>query len=184
MPRTGSPVTRDQPQVLITADAIAAKVAELGRRIAHDYAGRQPFLLVGVLKGSFIFLADLARQIPIPHAVDFIALSSYGKGTTRTDEVRLMMDLRETIAGTHVLIVEDIVDTGHTLAYLVRLLGARQPASLETCTLVRKPTRHEVDVHLDYVGFDIPDRWVVGYGLDYADQCRTLPYIGYVEPPC
>ena len=169
--------------VLIPTDAIAAKVAELAQRIARDYAARQPLLLVGVLKGSFIFLADLARQIPIPHAVDFIALSSYGKGTTRTDEVRLLMDLREPIAGTHVLIVEDIVDPGHPLAYLVRLLGARQPASLQTCTLVRKPERHEVDVHLDYVGFDIPDKWVVGYGLDYGDHYRTLPYIGYVEPP-
>jgi hypoxanthine phosphoribosyltransferase len=176
-------MVQGQPEVLISAHAIAAKVAELGRRIAHDYAGRQPLLLVGVLKGSFIFLADLARQIPIPHAVDFIALSSYGKGTTRTDEVRLMMDLRETIAGKHVLVVEDIVDTGHTLAYLLRLLGARQPASLKTCTLVQKPARREVDVHLDYVGFEIPDKWVVGYGLDYADQYRTLPYIGYVEPP-
>jgi hypoxanthine phosphoribosyltransferase len=177
-------MVQGQPQVLISADAIAAKVAELGARIARDYATRrEPLLLVGVLKGSFIFLADLARQIPIPHAVDFIALSSYGKTTTRTDEVRLMMDLRETVAGKHVLVVEDIVDTGHTLAYLLRLLDARQPASLKTCTLVEKPARREVDVPLDYVGFEIPDKWVVGYGLDYADQYRTLPYIGCVEPP-
>ncbi len=170
------------PAVLIPTEAIAAKVAELAARIARDYAARQPLLLVGVLKGSFIFLADLARQLALPHAVDFIALSSYGKTAQRTDEVRLLMDLRETIAGTHVLVVEDIVDTGHTLAYLLRVLGARQPASLATCTLVHKPARREVDVPLDYVGFEIPDKWVVGYGLDYADQYRTLPYIGYVEP--
>ena len=171
-----------QPTVLIPADAIAAKVAEIGSRIERDYAAREPLLLVGVLKGSFIFLADLARRIAIPHTVDFIALSSYPHADRRSDEVRFLMDLREPIAGKHVLVVEDIVDTGHTLAYLLRLLEARQPASLETCTLVHKPARREVTVPLDYVGFEIPDKWVVGYGLDYADQFRTLPYIGYVEP--
>ena len=171
-----------RPDVLIPADAIATKVAELGARIAHDYAERRPLLLVGVLKGSFIFLADLARQIALPHAVDFIALSSYGAGTQRTGEVRLLMDLKETVADKHVLVVEDIVDTGHTLAYLLRVLQARQPASLATCALVHKPARREVSVSLDYLGFEIPDRWVVGYGLDYAEQYRTLPYIGYVEP--
>lgn len=175
------PQTRLEP--LITADAIATKVAELGARLAQDYAERQPLLLVGVLKGSFIFLADLARQLAIPHAVDFIALSSYPHADKRSDEVRLLMDLREPIGGKHVLIVEDIVDTGHTLAYLLRILQARQPASLKTCTLVHKPARCEVSVPLDYVGFEIPDRWVVGYGLDYADQYRTLPYIGYLEKP-
>ena len=175
------PQTRLEP--LITANAIATKVAELGARLAQDYAERQPLLLVGVLKGSFIFLADLARQLAIPHAVDFIALSSYPHADKRSDEVRLLMDLREPIGGKHVLIVEDIVDTGHTLAYLLRILQARQPASLKTCTLVHKPARCEVSVPLDYVGFEIPDRWVVGYGLDYADQYRTLPYIGYLEKP-
>lgn len=169
--------------VLIPADAIAQKVAELGARISQDYERRRPLLLIGVLKGSFIFLADLSRRISIPHAVDFIALSSYGNATKSTGEVRLILDLRQAIAGKHVLIVEDIVDTGHTLAYLTHILGARQPASLETCTLVHKPSRREVDVKLGYVGFEIPDKWVVGYGLDYADQFRTLPYIGYVEPP-
>lgn len=170
------------PEVLIPADTIAQKVAELAARISHDYARRQPLLLIGVLKGSFIFLADLSRRLTVPHSVDFIALSSYGNATTSSGEVRLMMDLRQTIAGKHVLVVEDIVDTGHTLAYLLRILRARQPASLETCTLVHKPSRREVEVKLDYLGFDIPDKWVVGYGLDYADQFRTLPYIGYVEP--
>ncbi len=171
------------PEVLIPTDAIAQKVAELGARISHDYARRQPLLLIGVLKGSFIFLADLSRRITIPHAVDFIALSSYGDATKSTGEVRLIMDLRQAIAGKHVLIVEDIVDTGHTLAYLTHILGAREPASLQTCALVHKPSRREVEVKLDYIGFEIPDKWVVGYGLDYADQFRTLPYIGYVEPP-
>jgi hypoxanthine phosphoribosyltransferase len=170
-----------QPPVLIPAEAIDRKVAELGERISRDYAGREPLLLVGVLKGSFIFLADLSRRISMPHAVDFIALSSYGNATKSTGEVRLIMDLRQSIAGKHVLVVEDIVDTGHTLSYLLRILGARKPASLHSCALVHKPSRREVDVPLDYVGFEIPDKWVVGYGLDYADRYRTLPYIGYLE---
>lgn len=169
-------------KVLIPSQAIEQKVGELGARISKDYAARAPLLLVGVLKGSFIFLADLSRRIAIPHSVDFIALSSYGDATRSTGEVRLIMDLRQAIAGKHVLIVEDIVDTGHTLAYLSHILGAREPASLETCALVHKPSRRKVDVRLNYVGFEIPDKWVVGYGLDYADQYRTLPYIGYVEP--
>ena len=176
-------MAKNQPAVLIPSDAIERKVTELGARIATDYARRTPLLLVGVLKGSFIFLADLSRRIAIPHAVDFIALSSYGDATRSTGEVRLIMDLRQAIAGKHVLIVEDIVDTGHTLAYLTHILGAREPASLQTCALVHKPSRREVDVRIHYVGFEIPDKWVVGYGLDYADQYRTLPYIGYVEPP-
>jgi hypoxanthine phosphoribosyltransferase len=168
--------------MLIPADTIGQKVGELGARISRDYADRQPLLLIGVLKGSFIFLADLSRRITIPHRVDFIALSSYGATTRSSGEVRLIMDLRQPISGMHVLIVEDIVDTGHTLAYLTELLGARKPASLAICTLVHKPSRRQAEVTPDYVGFDIPDRWVVGYGLDYADQYRTLPYIGYVEP--
>ena len=171
-----------KPKVLISEDAIADKVARLGAQISHDYAGVDTLMLVGVLKGSFIFLADLSRRLSIPHTVDFIALSSYGNATARlTGEVRLVMDLRTSIAGKHLLIVEDIVDTGHTLDYLLRLLGSRGPASLKACALVRKPDRREVDVPLSYVGFDIPDKWVVGYVLDYADRFRTLPYIGYVD---
>lgn len=172
-----------QPKVLITEQAIAEKVSRLGAQISQDYSGRGDLMLIGVLKGSFIFLADLSRRLTIPHTVDFIALSSYGAATRSSGEVRLMMDLRTSIAGKHILIVEDIVDTGHTLEYLERLLGARGPASLKACALVRKPDRREVDVELTYVGFDIPDKWVVGYGLDYADRFRTLPYIGYVEEP-
>ena len=175
-------MSASQPPVLISTERIATKVDELAARISQDYAGRQPLLLIGVLKGSFIFLADLSRRLTLPHRVDFIALSSYGQGTRPSGEVRLVMDLRQPISGMHVLIVEDIVDTGHTLSYLTELLGARKPASLKICTLVHKPSRRQVVVPLDYVGFDIPDHWVVGYGLDYADLYRTLPYIGYVEP--
>lgn len=171
-----------QPRLLISQQEIEQKVAELADRISDDYREAQPLLLVGVLKGSFIFLADLSRRLTIPHAVDFIAVSSYGNATKSTGEVRLVMDLRSTIAGKHVLVVEDIVDTGYTLEYLLRLLRARRPASLKACALVTKPHRRKVDVTLDYVGFEIPDMWVVGYGLDWADRYRTLPYIGYVEP--
>lgn len=172
-----------QPTVLIDEAQIRDKVAALAAQIDHDYAGVEPLFLVGILKGSFIFLADLSRCLTVPHAVDFIAVSSYGNATRSTGEVRLQMDLRSSINGAHVLLVEDIVDTGYTLDYLLRVLSARKPASLKTCALVRKPARRKVDVKLDYVGFDIPDKWVVGYGLDWAERYRTLPYIGWVEPP-
>jgi len=170
-----------EPKVLISEEAIAKRVAELAAQISHDYAGVADLVLVGVLKGAFIFLADLARRLTIPRAVEFIALSSYGAGARSSGEVRLVMDLRSTIAGKHVLVVEDIVDTGHTLDYLMRLLAARGPASLEACVLVRKPDRLQAPVKLAYLGFEIPDRWVVGYGLDLAERHRTLPYIGWVE---
>jgi len=139
-------------------------------------------VLVGVLKGAFILLADLARQLTIPHSVEFIAVSSYGEKGSDSGAVRLLMDVREDIAGRHVLVVEDILDTGHTLDYLTALLRARHPASLRTCVLVRKKDRVEIDVPIDYLGFEIPDVWVVGYGLDFAEQNRTLPYIGVIEP--
>ncbi len=170
-----------QPKVLISEEAIAKRVAEVAAQISRDYAGVDELVLVGVLKGAFIFLADLARRLTIPRTVEFIALSSYGAGARSSGEVRLVMDLRSTIAGKHVLVVEDIVDTGHTLDYLMRLLGARGPASLEACALVRKPDRLKAPVKLAYLGFDIPDRWVVGYGLDLVERNRTLPYIGWVE---
>ncbi len=170
-----------QPNVLISEEAIARRVGELAAQISRDYAGLGELVLVGVLKGAFIFLADLARRLTIPRAVEFIALSRYGAGGGSSGEVRLIMDLRSAIAGTHVLVVEDIVDTGHTLDYLMRLLGARGPASLRACVLVRKPDRLEKPVKLAYLGFDIPDRWVVGYGPDFAEQNRTLPYIAWVE---
>lgn len=169
-----------RPRVLIGEKAIARRVAQLAAQISRDYACADELVLVGVLKGAFIFLADLARRLTIPRAVEFVALSSYGAGARRSG-VRLLMDLRSPIAGKHVLVVEDIVDTGRTLATLMRLLAARRPASLAACALVRKPSRVEVPVELRYLGFDIPDRWVVGYGLDLAERDRTLPYLGWVE---
>lgn len=172
----------EAPRVLISEEDIRAKVGELAARISADYAGRDDLVLIGVLKGSFIFLADLARRLTVPHSVDFIALSTYANGTSTSGAVRLIMDVRRSVTGRHVLVVEDIVDTGYTLRYLLRTLEARQPASLRTCALVRKPDRREVDVTVDYLGFDIPDVWVVGYGLDYADHHRTLPYVGTIDP--
>jgi len=170
------------PEVLISEEQIKAKVDELARRISADYREVDDLILVGVLKGSFIFLADLARRLTIPRSVDFMALSTYGDSTTTNGAVRMILDLRRNISGKHVLVVEDIVDTGHTLAYLVRALAARQPASLKTCALVQKPDRREVYAQIDYLGFEIPDVWVVGCGLDWAEKYRTLPYIGVVHP--
>ena len=174
-------MTDRRPRVLISEEDIAKRVAELAAQISRDYAAVSDLVLVGVLKGAFIFLADLARRLTIPRTVEFIALSSYGAEAQASGEVRLVMDLRSSIAGKHVLVVEDIVDTGQTLAYLMRLLAARGPASLEACAMVRKPNRIQVAVKLAYLGFDIPDRWVVGYGLDQGERNRTLPYIGWVE---
>ena len=168
--------------VLIDQHAIAARVAELAAEISRDYAGRGELVLVGILKGAFIFLADLSRCLSVPRSIEFIAVSSYEKGSVSSGAVRLVMDLREGIEGKHVLVVEDIVDTGRTLRYLLDLLRARRPASLRTCALVRKPERLELEVPIDYLGFDIPDAWVVGYGLDYAEQYRALPFIGTIDP--
>jgi len=154
---------------------------EIARRISSDYADVKELLLVGILRGCFIFLADLSRLLTVPRSVDFIAVSSYGRTTTSTGAVRLIMDLRTEISGKHVLIVDDIVDTGYTLQYLINALKLRGPASLKTCVFLRKKERFEMDYEIDYVGFDIPDLWVVGYGLDYADRHRTLPYVGSVK---
>ena len=172
----------DAPEILVSEDAIAARVAELAAEISADYAGAEEVLLVGVLRGSFIFLADLCRRLTVPCRVDFLAVSRYEHGAV-PGALRLVMDLRTDVRGRHVLVVEDIVDRGHTLAYLVEMLRARGPASLRSCALTRKPARLEVDIAPDYVGFDVPDRWLVGYGLDYADRFRTLPYIGAIAPP-
>ncbi len=168
-------------RVLLNEDAISVRVRELSAQISADYADAEDFVLIGVLKGAFIFLADLVRGLTVPHHVDFIALSSYNKGAS-AGAVRLIMDTRISVTGRHVLIVEDIVDTGHTLEYLLRAFRARQPASLRTCVLLSKPERREVEVPVDYVGFEISDVWVVGFGLDYADHFRTLPYIGALKP--
>lgn len=175
-------MTEPMPEVLISEQEIEAKVSELARRISADYREVDDLILIGVLKGSFIFLADLARRLTVPRSVDFMALSTYGDATDTDGAVRMIMDLRRNIAGKHVLVVEDIVDTGYTLAYLIRNLAARQPASLKTCVLVHKPERREVYAQIDYLGFEIPDVWVVGCGLDWAEKYRTLPYIGVVTP--
>lgn len=168
----------DDLDLLISRDQIATRIDDIAARIDADYAGNGELVLIGVLKGSFIFLADLARRLTIPHRVEFIAISSYGdRESTESGAVRLLMDVRHDIAGKHVLVVEDIIDTGHTLAYLLRLLGARGPASLKACTLLRKPDRMQVEVPIAYLGFDIDDVWVVGYGLDFAERHRTLPDI-------
>jgi hypoxanthine phosphoribosyltransferase len=169
------------PPVLISEDDIRKRVAELAEKISNDYADSGDVVLIGVLKGAFVFLADLSRQLTIPRTIEFIAVSSYGAGS-ESGAVRLVMDVRGNIEGRHVLIVEDIVDTGHTLNYLIGILESHGPASIKTCTLLHKAEQAEVDVEIDYVGFGIGNEWVVGYGLDYAEQNRTLPYIGTVEP--
>lgn len=167
-----------RPPVLISEERIRDRVRELAAEISRDFSGAQGLLLVGVLRGAFIFLADLARRITVPHAVDFVATSHYGPGTAASGNIALLTDLRSAIAGRPVLLVEDILDTGHTLHFLQRLFRGRGPSQLRTCVLVRKPSRQQIHVDLDYLGFDIPDLWAVGYGLDCADRWRTLPYIG------
>ena len=170
------------PVVLISEEEIQTRVAELAAEISADYANAKDLVLVGVLKGAFILLADLSRNLTIPRTIEFIAVSSYENGSESTGAVRLVMDVRGNIEGKHVLIVEDIVDTGHTLKYLIGIIKSHRPASVKTCALVRKAERAEVEVDVDYLGFDIGDDWVVGYGLDYAEQNRTLPYIGVITP--
>ena len=173
-----APGVPESLEPIITEQQIAERVAELAARIDADHADVDELVLVGVLKGSFVFLADLARRITVPRRIEFLAVSSYGdREAEESGAVRLIMDVRHDIGGKAVIVVEDIVDTGHTLSYLMRLLGARGPASLQAITLLRKPERAEVDVPVDYVGFDIPDVWVVGYGLDFAERHRTLPDI-------
>ena len=167
-------------RILISAEDLSARVGELGRQIRDDYAGRAP-ILVGVLKGAVVFLADLMRAIAAPCECDFIAVSSYGASTRSSGIVRLTKDLSASIEGRDVLIVEDIVDTGRTLTYLLRNLETRQPRSLRVCALLDKEARREVPVSLDYVGFTIPDEFVVGYGLDYAGLYRNLPYLAVLD---
>lgn len=166
-------------RIVVSTDQINSRVKELADQISSDYAGSDNLYLIGILKGAFIFLADLTRQLTVPHTVDFMALSSYGK-TTSSGAVRILMDLREAVEAKHVIIVEDIVDTGQTLAYLQRILKGRKPASLKSCVLVRKK-RDNLNIPIDYLGYEIPDVWVVGYGLDFADKHRTLPYIAELK---
>jgi len=175
-------VSQTRPAVLISEADIDKRVRELAAQISSDYADKGNIVLVGVLKGSFIFLADLSRRLTVPRTIEFIAVSSYDNGNIASGAVRLVMDVRGNIENRHVLIVEDIVDTGHTLAYLIGMLESHRPASIRTCALLHKAESAEVDVAIDYVGFSIGDEWVVGYGLDYAERDRTLPYIGTINP--
>ncbi|MBS1122369.1 MAG: hypoxanthine phosphoribosyltransferase [Deltaproteobacteria bacterium] len=169
---------------LISADAIAARVAELGAQITRDYANRAPtadVVVIGVLKGSVIFLADLVRHISHPIYIDFIGISSYGDATVSSGVVQITQDLSRPIENKHVIIIEDIVDTGHTVHYLLENMATRRPASLALCSLLHKPDRAERDIKIDYLGFTIPNKFVVGYGLDIAQQYRNLPFIGHVQ---
>jgi hypoxanthine phosphoribosyltransferase len=169
---------------LISAEAISARVAELGAQITRDYAARvttNDVVIIGVLKGSVIFLSDLVRQIAAPIYVEFIGISSYGDATVSSGVVQITQDLSRPIEGKHVIVVEDIVDTGHTVHYLMENLRTRRPASIALCSLLHKPERAERKIEIDYLGFTIPNKFVVGYGLDIAQQYRNLPFIGYVQ---
>ncbi len=170
----------DQYQVVIPEDALRHKVKELGRQIAADYQGKK-LLLVGVLKGAVVFIVDLARNIDLPLEIDFMAVSSYGASTETSGVVRILKDLETPLSDRHVLIVEDIVDTGLTLSYLRQNLLGRSPLSLRICALLNKRKARKADVPLDYVGFEIEDQWVVGYGLDSGELHRNLPYVGLVK---
>lgn len=167
-------------QVLIAEERLQARVRELGAEISSDYAGRD-LLLVGVLKGAVFFMADLMRAISVACEIDFMAISSYGASNDSSGVVRILKDLDINIEGRHVLIVEDIIDSGLTLSYLVRNLESREPASLGVCALLTKPARREIDVAVRYVGFEIPNSFVVGYGLDYGERYRNLPYVGLLD---
>ena len=171
----------DVGEVLISHEQIREKTKELGRRIAQDYEGKNP-LLICVLKGGLMFLADLMREIHMPLEIDFMAVSSYGDRTESSGVVRILMDLERNIRGRHVLIVEDIIDTGRTLNYIIENLHTRGPASIKVCTLLDKPARRLLDIPLDYVGFEIPDRFVIGYGLDFGEIYRNLPFVGVLKP--
>lgn len=168
-------------KVLITEEELADKVAELGARISKDYQGHK-LIILGVLKGSVIFMSDLIRNITIPVEMDFMAVSSYGSGVKTSGVVKILKDLDRLIAGYDVLVVEDILDSGMTLSYLTKLLQKREPASIRIATLLDKPDRRMADIKADYVGFSIPDEFVVGYGLDYAELYRNLPYVGILDP--
>ena len=167
--------------VLIDRDTLQRRISELGEEISADYAGRD-LLLVGVLKGAVFFMADLMRGLTIPCEIDFMAISSYGDSTDSSGVVRILKDLDINIEGRDVLVVEDIIDSGLTLSYLMRNLEAREPASLEICALLTKPERREIEVPVRYVGFEIPNRFVIGYGLDFAERYRNLPYVGILDP--
>lgn len=177
----GNSVLNDVESVLLSAEELAKRVGEIGAEITADYAGKE-ILMIGVLRGAVLFMADLARAIKVPVAIDFMAVSSYGAGTTSSGVVRILKDLDVNIEGKHVLVVEDIVDSGLTLNYLLDNLKSRKPASIKLCTLLNKPEHRKVDVKIDYNGFNVPDYFVIGYGLDYAEKYRNLPFIGILKP--
>lgn len=170
----------DKIKVLLTEEEVDERIKKLGQKISEDYAGKNVHLIC-VLKGGAFFMCELAKRITVPVSMDFMSVSSYGNGTESSGAVKIVKDLDESIEGKNVLIVEDIIDSGNTLHYLVEILYKRKPADIKICTLLDKPERRVADVHVDYVGFDIPDEFVVGYGLDYAQKYRNLPYIGVVE---
>lgn len=170
---------REFERILVTEDDIQTRVSELAAQISEDFRGKGSIVLVGILKGAFMFVSDLARQLTIPHYIDFMALSSYGSKAV-SGAVRILLDLRADVYKKHVMIVEDIVDTGNTINYLYTVLQTRKPASLSTCVLTRKEGK-SLDVKVDYLGFEIPDVWVVGYGLDYAERHRTWPFIAELK---
>ena len=167
-------------RVMIPEAEVDAKIGELGKKISEDYAGKQVHLIC-ILKGSVFFMCELAKRITVPVSLDFMSVSSYGDGTKSSGIVKIAKDLDETLEGKHVIVIEDIIDSGRTLSYLMEVLGKRNPRSLKLCTLLDKPDRRVTEVQVDYVGFEIPDELVVGYGLDYAQKYRNLPYIGVVE---
>ena len=171
---------KDVEKILITSEEIGTRVRELGQQITNDYAGRD-ILMIGVLRGAVIFMSDLARAIKRPIDIDFMAITSYGSSTSSSGVVRIIKDLDEVVEGRHLLIIEDIIDSGLTLNYLVENLKSRKPASVKICTLLSKPDRRKLDVQVDYNGFVIPDYFVVGYGLDYAGKYRNLPFIGVLK---
>ena len=174
-------IDADVEEVLLSGEAVQARVAELGAELALDYASRDP-VLVSVLKGSIIFLADLVRAMPIPLSIDLMEVSSYGASTESSGQVRILKDLSTSISGREVIVVEDIIDTGLTLNYLLRYLHDKGPASIRICCLLDKPARRLAEIEIDYRGFTIPDRFVIGYGLDYGERYRNLPYIGVLRP--
>ncbi len=167
-------------KVLLSEETVDERIETLGKQISEDYAGKQVHL-VGILKGSVFFMCELAKRITVPVSMDFMSVSSYGDGTSSSGIIRMVKDLDETLEGKEVIVVEDIIDSGRTLSYLLETLSRRLPASMKLCTLLDKPERRVKDVRVDYVGFEIPDEFVVGYGLDYAQKYRNLPYIGIVE---
>ena len=172
----------DIDRVLISEEQIQGRITEMAAQIEADYADKEDLLLICVLKGGYIFLGDLSRALKRPHGLDFMGVSSYGSGTSSSGAVQIIMDLKQPIYGRHVLIVEDIIDSGRTLSYMRQNLLARQPASLQICSLLNKPSRREVEVPVEYIGFDIPDEFVVGYGLDFDELYRNLPYIAVLKP--